>query len=113
MKPRLVRPASIVSAAEADRTTTPGRSALDLGVEAAAKALDSAGLEASSIDGIYTGYSLVEPELDMANRMAQEIGVSARLSGTLSVGGATGAALVQQAAIAVEAHAADVVLVVW
>jgi acetyl-CoA acetyltransferase len=105
--------AVLLGAGEASRVPDPGRTALDLGVEAALAALNDAGIEIGDIDGVVTGYSLAEQHLDFSADLAEAMGIRPHWSRTMSRSGATGSAIVVSAALAVLGGACDTALVVW
>ncbi|WP_375474743.1 thiolase family protein [uncultured Jatrophihabitans sp.] len=105
--------ALLLGAGEADRVPTPGRTAVDLGVDAALAALADAGLEVGDIDGVVTGYSLAEQHLDFSADLAESLGIRPRWSQTVSRSGATGASVVVDAVLAVLGGACDRALAVW
>ncbi|WP_284035606.1 thiolase [Neobacillus sp. 114] len=104
---------AIIGSGEASREKNPGRRAIHLAIEAANKAIKNAGIDKSKIDGILTGYSLVEPEMDFSSRLSQELGITPNFSSTISVSGATGCALVEHAALAIAAGFCNYILVAW
>lgn len=92
----------------------PGSSALSLGVAAFKRALDDAGLHKEQIDGLLTfsGQTAAEGQQHYL-RMGETLGLNPRWTGTLYMGGATAGALVQQAALAINAGMATHVACVY
>ncbi|HLM04427.1 MAG TPA: thiolase family protein [Blastococcus sp.] len=90
----------------------PGPDSLDWQCLAADLALADATLEPGEIDAVITGYSTVAGHLMPANLFAERFGISPAIAFGMSVGGATGLAMLAQAARLVESGAARHVLVV-
>jgi acetyl-CoA acetyltransferase len=105
--------AVLLGAGESTRVPERGRTAIDLGVEAALAALEDAGLSIADIDGVVTGYSLTEQHLDFSADLAESLGIRPHWSRTISRSGATGSAIVVSAALAVLGGACDTALAVW
>ena len=89
-----------------------GESSLSLMAQAARGALHDAGLERESIDGLVCGYSLGRPHIMWANVFAEYFGLQPRHARCVQVGGATGAAMLIDAARLVDSGACRRVLVV-
>jgi acetyl-CoA acetyltransferase len=90
----------------------PGNSALDWQVDAARLAVADARLEIEEIDGLIVGYATTASHLMPANLFAERFGIRPATAFGMSVGGATGLAMLAQAALLVESGAAGHVLVV-
>ena len=105
--------AVLLGAGEATRTPRAGRTAVDLGVEAALDAVRDAGIELSEVDGLVTGYSLAEQHLDFSADLAESLALQPDWSQTVSRSGATGASVVVDAALAVLGGACRTALAVW
>ncbi|MDT4933256.1 MAG: hypothetical protein QOK11_1148 [Pseudonocardiales bacterium] len=105
--------AVLLGAGEASRTPSPGRTAVDLGAEASLRAVSDAGISLAEVDGVVTGYSLAEQHLDFSADLAESLGLRPRWSRTESRSGATGAAVVVSAVLAVLGGACDTALAVW
>ena len=103
----------LAGAGEATRLPAPGRGVVDLAAEACADALNDSGFEQTDIDGIVTGYSLVEDHVDLSSVLSESLGLRPRWSRTVSRSGATGAALIVDAATAVLRGDCSTVLAVW
>ena len=84
-----------------------GRSELRLAVEAVKAALDDAGLSPSDVEGMVTFSSDTNPDVDIARSLG--IG-DLKFFSRIHYGGGAACATVQQAALAVQAGVADVVV---
>ena len=92
----------------------PGESDLSLATAALLAALDDSGIGKDEIDGLLTMPGTTSP--DPAKhylRLGEHLGINPKIAGSLSMGGATAGALVQQAALAIAAGLADVVACVF
>ncbi|MGH3257974.1 MAG: thiolase family protein [Streptosporangiaceae bacterium] len=92
----------------------PGESDLSLATAALQAALDDSGFGKDDIDGLLTMPGTTSP--DPAKhylRLGEHLGINPKIAGSLSMGGATAGALVQQAALAIAAGMADVVACVF
>ena len=105
--------AVILGAGESDRTPSPGRTAIDMATQACLEAVRDSGMELWDIDGIVSGYSLMEPHLDFSADLAENLGLRPLWSQTISRSGATGASTVVDAALAVLGGACTTALAVW
>jgi acetyl-CoA acetyltransferase len=105
--------AMLLGAGEASRVPSAGRTAVDLGVEAALEAVRDSGIELADIDGVVTGYSLAEQHLDFSADLAESLGLRPDWSQTVSRSGATGASAVVDAVLAVRGGACTTALAVW
>lgn len=74
-----------------------GSDPLTLMGEAAAQALDNAGLEGAAIDGVLSGYATTLPHLMLANRFCEFMGLQPQYAHGLASGGATGGVMVMLA----------------
>lgn len=92
----------------------PGSTALSLAVEAFKCALDDSGLKKEQIDGLLTFPGSTSPE-EAANflRLGETLGIDPRYTGSMKMGGGTAGALLQQAALAVNAGMATYVACVF
>ncbi|MCZ2859878.1 thiolase family protein [Blastococcus sp. VKM Ac-2987] len=90
----------------------PGRDSLDWQCTAAGMALDDAGLGPDRVGAVIAGYSTVANHLMPANLAAERLGIRPDVAFGMSVGGATGLAMVAQAVALVRSAAAEHVLVV-
>jgi acetyl-CoA acetyltransferase len=92
----------------------PGSTALTLSVEAFKRALDDSGLRRDDIDGLLTFSGQTAPEGQQNYlRVGETLGINPRWTGTMYMGGATAGALVQQAALAIDAGMATHVACVY
>lgn len=90
----------------------PGPDSVEWQAQAASLALADAGLDPDSIDSLITGYSTVAGHLMPANLLAEAFGIRPTVAFGMSVGGATGLAMLAQGARLVASGAARHVLVV-
>lgn len=89
-----------------------GRSALELQADAAFDALDDAGLTARDLDTVITGYATTVNHIMPGNVLAEYLGAKPERAFGLSVGGATGLAMIAEATRLVRSGDAETVLVV-
>ncbi|ODT18723.1 MAG: thiolase [Hyphomicrobium sp. SCN 65-11] len=89
-----------------------GKNTLDLMSEAAALALNDAGLKRGDIDGVLTGYATTMPHIMLATVFCEHFGLSPAYAHGLQVGGATGFAMAMLAHELVAAGRLEHVLVV-
>lgn len=75
-------------------------------------AISDAGLEPSDIDGVLCAYSFTQPHLMLASWFSEYAGLKPNVCFAIQAGGATGAAMVMQAASLVESGACRHVLAV-
>jgi acetyl-CoA acetyltransferase len=91
----------------------PGRSAWSLQAEAVRGALEDAGLARDDVDGLFTEPQFSEPLMLHGHVLGRYLGLKTNYLSTVSVGGATGITLVQQAATAVWAGLCEVAVCVY
>lgn len=93
----------------------PGETPLSLATEAVLGALEDSGIEKSEIDGLLTMPGTTSPEGPKHHYLAvgEHLGINPAWTGSLALGGATAGALVQQAALAIDAGMASMVLCVF
>lgn len=103
--------AVIVGVGESDIGKLPHMTGLGLNAQAAKRALDDAGMQPSEIDGLLTAYSFSEPYFMLGSVLAEYLGLKPRFCGSLVVGGASPAAMLHHAALAVANGACNAVLV--
>lgn len=103
--------AVIVGVGESDIGRLPHMSGLALNAQAARRAIADAGIRHTEIDGLLTAYSFTEPYFMLGSVLAEYLGITPRFGGSLVVGGASPAAMLHHAALAVNAGQADVVLI--
>jgi acetyl-CoA acetyltransferase len=89
----------------------PGRDALDWQCVAATAAVADAGLTVEQVDTVITGYATTAPHLMPANVFAERFGIRPAVAFGMSVGGATGLAMIATASRLVSSGAARHVLV--
>ena len=98
---------AIVGIGATEFSKASGRSELRLAVESVDAALRDAGIEPSDVDGLVTFSSDTNPEIDIARSLGMgELSFFSRIH----YGGGAGAGTIQQAALAVQAGVADVVV---
>ena len=90
----------------------PGPDSVEWQCAAAELALADAAVEPHEVDTVISGYSTVSPHLMPANVFAERFGLRPAAAFGMNVGGATGLAMLAQAARLVESGAARHVLVV-
>ncbi len=92
----------------------PGRDAALARVQALKAALDDAGLTKDDLDGLLTMPGTTSPEGPKRYlTLGGHLGINPSLTGSLVMGGATAGALIQQAALAIDAGLANVVACVF
>lgn len=92
----------------------PGSTPLSLAVEAFKRALDDAGLKKDDIDGLLTMPGTTSPEGSLNYlRLGETLGIDAKYTGSMTMGGGTAGALVQMAAMAIHAGLATTVACVF
>ena len=95
----------------------PERTALDLEAEAARRAVEDAGLEPADVDGLITDPGPAQGIVDGITphflALGQYLGLDPAYTGSEILGGAGSAAIVQRAALAVEAGLCSVCLCVY
>lgn len=89
----------------------PGPGAVDWQSRASRLAIRDAGIEPASVDGVLAGYATTLGHLMPADLLAERLGIRPLTGSGLSSGGATGLAMVAQAARIVDSGAASAVLV--
>lgn len=106
--------ASIVGVGATRQGKFPDQTPLSLAVEAVRLALADAGIDKSEVDGLLTMPGTQSPEGPKNYLVLGELmGIDPRYTGSMSMGGATGGALIQNAAMAIEAGLAKVVICVF
>lgn len=92
----------------------PGSTPVRLGVDAFKRALDDAGLKKDQIDGLLTMPGTTSPEGSLNFlRMGETLGIDPKYTGSMAMGGGTAGALVQMAALAIEAGLATTVACIF
>jgi acetyl-CoA acetyltransferase len=103
--------AIIAGVGESDIGKVPQLSGLGLNAQAARRALEDAGLRVADVDGVLTAYSLSEPYFMYGTVLCEYLGVRPRFCASMTMGGATGAILLEHAAIAIATRQASTVLI--
>jgi len=104
--------AAIAGVGESAVGVVPGRPALQLQSDATHAALSDAGLTLADIDGLITVPVSVEAWSVPCAVVANHLGISPSYLSTLNLAGASGAAMIHHAALAIAAGEADTVLCV-
>jgi acetyl-CoA acetyltransferase len=92
----------------------PGSTPVTLATDAFKRALDDSGLNKSQIDGLLTMPGTTSPEGSLNYlRMGETLGIDPRYTGSMTMGGGTAGALIQNAAMAIETGMADYVACVF
>jgi len=102
---------AIVGAADSEVGSVPHRSATQLCVEAACRALEDAGLGRGDVDGLLTCNSMAEPYMYHAEMIAEYLQIFPRHCLGVGAGGGASYALVHHAAAAIEAGLCETVLI--
>ena len=106
--------ASIVGVGASPQGKLPDETPLSLAVTALRNALEDAGLSKDDLDGLLTMPGTTSPEgLKHYMTLGGSLGINPRLTGSAVMGGATAGALIQQAALAIDAGMASVVACVF
>jgi acetyl-CoA acetyltransferase len=102
----------IAGAGQTAAGTLEGRSTISLNVEACRGALADARIEAAQVDAVYVKFPTSRLEFMYATKVAEAIGVTRpAIVGSWDQGGAANAAMIAQAALAIEAGQIEVALV--
>ncbi|MBZ0148120.1 MAG: hypothetical protein K8F62_11350, partial [Pseudorhodoplanes sp.] len=105
---------AVVGVGATEQGKLPGRSSLDLGLEAFRLALDDAGLKKTEVDGILTMPGTTSPEGSLHYiRFGEAAGIDPRYTASLTMGGGTAGALLHMAAMAIDAGMATTVACVF
>lgn len=102
---------AIVGIADTEVGSLPGRTPMELCVEAALAAVDDAGLKLSDVDGLLTCNAMAQPMLYHAEAMAEYLQIFPRYCMALGAGGAASFSIIHHAAAAIVTGMADVVVV--
>jgi acetyl-CoA acetyltransferase len=106
--------ASIVGVGASAQGKLPDETPLSLAVTALTNALEDAGLTKDDLDGLLTMPGTTSPEGPKHYMtLGGSLGINPRLTGSVVMGGATAGALIQQAALAIDAGMASVVACVF
>lgn len=108
------RKASIIGVGASRQGKLQGETSISLAAEAVRNALDDAGITKDQVDGLLTmpGTTSSEGGKHYA-ALGEELGINPALTGSMQMGGATGGALVQIAAMAVATGMANTVVCVF
>jgi acetyl-CoA acetyltransferase len=105
---------AIVGVGASKQGKLPGSTPTGLATDAFKAALDDSGLEKSQVDGLLTHPGTTSPEGALNYlRLGEELGIDPRYTGSMSMGGNTGGALIQMGAMAIDAGMADYVACVF
>lgn len=108
------RKAAISGVGASRQGKLPGETPLSLATEALRNALDDSGIDKAEIDGLLTMPGTTSPEGPKHYlALGEHLGIDPAFTGSMSMGGATAGALVQQAAMAVATGMASVVACVF
>jgi acetyl-CoA acetyltransferase len=110
---RSARIAEIAGAGEVSPQEDGWEDSLHVAAQACRLAVSDAGLEHKDVDGLVTGYSLTDPYPFFSSALSERLGLDPLFQQTVTLGGATGVAMLQVAAMAVESGTCSRVLVVW
>jgi acetyl-CoA acetyltransferase len=114
MKMTLKDRTAIIGVGATKQGSLPGRTPLDLGIEAFKRALGDAGLKKDAIDGLLTMPGTTSPEGSLHYlRFGEAVGINPRYTGSMTMGGATAGCLVQMAAMAISCGLATTVACVF
>jgi acetyl-CoA acetyltransferase len=102
---------AIVGVGESDIGKVPAMSGLGLNSQAAKRALDDAGLQASDIDGLLTAYSFTETYTMLGSSLCEYMGLKPTLCASVVSGGASPGIMLRHAAQAIVCGTAETVLV--
>lgn len=80
----------------------PGRSTIDLNVEAIKNAIEDCGIDKTSVDAVLCKYPTSKHSMMYSTQVAQAIGVVPKVSGVIDMGGATNINLIQYAITSME-----------
>jgi acetyl-CoA acetyltransferase len=104
-------PDAFIVGSHAGPPNAAGGSCIDLATSAVLDALADAGVRHDDVDAIFMGYPWEEPALMPAVSLAERLGVEPRIADTVSLGGASPAAMVARAAGALQSGACEVAVV--
>jgi acetyl-CoA acetyltransferase len=105
---------AVVGVGASPQGKLPDETPLSLATTALRLALEDAGLDKDDLDGLLTMPGTTSPEgAKHYLTLGGALGINPKLTGSMSMGGATASALIEQAALATEAGLADVVACVF
>jgi acetyl-CoA acetyltransferase len=102
---------AIVGAADTEVGVLPGRTPMELCVEAALKAIADAGLKKSDVDGLLTCNSMAQPLMYHAESMAEYLQIFPRYCMAVGAGGGTTFTAIHHAASAIATGMADIIVI--
>ena len=102
---------AIVGVADTEVGVLPGRTPMEMGVEAALAAIADAGLEKGDIDGLVTCNAMAQPMMYHAEATAEYLQIFPRYCMAAGAGGGTTFSIIHHAASAIATGMADVVVV--
>ncbi|MFK7977836.1 MAG: thiolase family protein, partial [Halioglobus sp.] len=102
---------AIAGIADTEVGSLPGRTPMELCVEAARGAVKEAGLQMSDVDGLLTCNAMAQPMLYHAEAMAEYLQIFPRYCMALGAGGAASFSIIHHAASAIVTGMADVVVI--
>ena len=102
----------IAGVGETEQGKLEGRGSFQLLAEVTKITLDDAGITLADVDGMVTAFSFVESTLMHATTFADYLGMAPGYFASVAVGGATAPLMAVQAALAIDAGLAEVVLCV-
>ena len=102
---------AIVGAADTEVGVLPGRTPMELGVEAALAAIADAGLKKRDIDGLVTCNAMAQPMMYHAEATAEYLQIFPRYCIAAGAGGGTTFSIIHHAASAIATGMADIVVV--
>ena len=106
--------AAIVGVGATAQGKLPGSTPVSLASDAFKRALDDAGLRKDQIDGLLTMPGTTSPEGSLNFlRMGETLGIDPRYTGSMTMGGGTCGALIQNAVMAIESGLAETVACVF
>ena len=88
-----------------------GRSTISMNVEAVRKALQDAGIEKSSVDGLFVKFPTSSWEMMYGQKLAESLGIVPRIGGVWDQGGAANSSMIGYAYMAIEAGQCEVAVV--
>ena len=88
-----------------------GRSTISMNVEAVRKALEDAGVEKSSVDGLFVKFPTSSWEMMYGQKLAESLGIVPRIGGVWDQGGAANSSMIGYAYMAIESGQCEVAVV--
>ena len=103
---------AIAGIGETEQGKIPNKSSFQFLSEASKIAIEDAGIKKDDVDGLVTAFSLVEQTFMHCTTFADYFGLRPRYFSSVAIGGATAVWMVAEAAMAIAAGQAEVVLCV-